>query len=143
MKNKLRLLLEIPIIIYMLNSVIVGLLDTIIVWILYRLLQLDLVAANTIGVVTGSVIHYCISSKSVFRAKLGVMGFLIYFGTFLLGLMMADFLIYIGDHYIFTEFGKDLRFLMSKAFSVLLPFFVLYFLRRQLFKRLSARAVTE
>lgn len=143
MKNKLRLLLEIPIIIYMLNSVIVGLLDTIIVWILYRLLQLDLVAANTIGVVTGSVIHYCISSKSVFRAKLGVMGFLIYFGTFLLGLMMADFLIYIGDHYIFTEFGKDLRFLMSKALSVLLPFFVLYFLRRQLFKRLSARAVTE
>ncbi len=129
-KNKIILS---PLIRYILISILVCFIDTTIVWSLYRGIHINLVTANSAGVITGFIIHYCMSSKTVFATKLGIKGFSIYFGTFLFGLIMADWLIYSGEHFIFNKFSEDVGFLCSKGMSVFIPFFILYFIRKSLF----------
>jgi hypothetical protein len=96
--------------------------------------MINIVAANTIGVTLGSILHYLLSSKSVFNSEYGISGFAIYFITFLFGLLLADVLIYIGNTYLFNTFTDNLNFLLSKSLSVGAPFFFLYFLRKHLYK---------
>lgn len=139
-KDKLKAMLFSPFMLYMLYSVLVTIIDTAVVWLLFRVMNVNLVAANTTGVITGFIIHYLLSSKSVFQAKYGIAGFSIYFGTFLMGLAMADWIIYTGDHYLFRNFNADLCFLLSKAVSIIIPFFVMYFIRRILFNILNSKA---
>lgn len=136
MKN-LREIQFTPMMKYLLYSVLVTFIDTAIVWVLYRSLQVNLVTANSIGVITGFIIHYTLSSKSVFQTELGLGGFVIYFGTFLLGLIIADGLIYLGEHYIFHSLNANMSFLLSKGISIIIPFFFLYLIRKMLFDSLK------
>lgn len=142
-REKLKGILSLPIIRYMLNSILVCFIDTAVVWVLYQIMGINLVTANSIGVVTGFVVHYLLSSKSVFQTKFGWKGFCIYFGTFLFGLVMADWLIYTGDHYFFVEINRDLRFLFNKGISVVIPFFVLYFIRKHLFAIQNRKTINK
>jgi len=137
LQSKLNKLPLSPIILYMLISTLVAVIDTTIVWVMYKLLHIDLVASNTTGVVTGFIIHYRLSSKSVFKTSHSISGFIIYFGTFLLGLACADWLIYFGETKLFDSLNEHISFLLSKGVSVLLPFFVLYFIRKFLFYQLN------
>jgi putative flippase GtrA len=139
MKEKRKKILISPIMRYFLYSVFVTFIDTAIVWVLYRMLFFDVVTANTIGVVTGFVIHYILSSKAVFQTKFGVISFTIYLGTFFMGLVLADLLIFLGEHYIFVGLSENLSFLLSKGISIAIPFFFLYFTRRTLFEKLKNR----
>ncbi|MBP7073135.1 MAG: GtrA family protein [Clostridia bacterium] len=118
---------------YFLYSVIVAVIDTIIVWLLTRQNLTHLVMANTIGVSIGFVLHYLLSSKSVFKTRYSVIGFIIYLGTFFVGLFVANWLIYVSYQYIFVDYMMDLRILLSKGVSIIVPFFLMYFLRRYLF----------
>ncbi len=118
---------------YFLYSVIVAVIDTIIVWLLTRQNLTHLVMANTIGVSIGFVLHYLLSSKSVFKTRYSVIGFIIYLGTFFVGLFAANWLIYVSYQYIFVDYMMDLRILLSKGVSIIVPFFLMYFLRRYLF----------
>lgn len=138
-RNKRKAIAELPVMIYLLNSVLVCIIDTAIVWLLYRMMSVNIVTANTVGVVSGFFIHYLLSSKSVFRTDFGLKGFTVYFTTFLLGLIFADWLIYLGENIIFPELGNDIRFLLSKGISIILPFFVLYFIRKFLFHMLNLK----
>ena len=142
-KDKFKSSLFSPFIRYMLYSVYVTLIDTAVVWVLYRILNINLVTANTTGVITGFVIHYLLSSKSVFQTKYGMGGFGIYFGTFLMGLVLADWLIYLGETYLFLDINKDLSFLLSKGISIVIPFFVLYFIRKSLFNIMNNKVVNS
>jgi len=118
---------------YFLYSVIVAVIDTIIVWLLTRQNLTHLVMANTIVVSIGFVLHYLLSSKSVFKTRYSVIGFIIYLGTFFVGLFVANWLIYVSYQYIFVDYMMDLRILLSKGVSIIVPFFLMYFLRRYLF----------
>lgn len=142
-KKKISDLLVIPMIRYMINSIFVSIIDVFIVWLLYRGIHINLVTANSVGVITGFIIHYSISSKSVFQTKLGPSGFAVYFGTFLLGLALADWLIFTGERYFFLNINKNLSFLLNKGISVLLPFFILYYLRRYLFNMLNTKVTNS
>lgn len=124
---------------YFFYSVIVMVVDTGIVWALVRFSSLHLVTANTIGVVTGFLLHYFLASKTVFDTEYGAGGFIIYLTTFLFGLAFANWLIFMSYHYIFHAFALDLRILMSKGVSVAVPFFVMYYIRRYLFRLLKRK----
>jgi putative flippase GtrA len=124
---------------YFFYSVIVALFDTGIVWVLVRFTEIHLIAANTIGVVSGFLIHYLLASKSVFNTEYGVSGFIIYLATFIFGLLFANWLIYMSYHYVFYAYAVDLRILLSKGVSVAIPFFVMYYMRRYLFMRLNRK----
>jgi putative flippase GtrA len=125
----------------MLNSIFVSLIDTAIVWILYRGIHFNLVIANSAGVITGFIIHYTLSSKSVFQTKFGLRGFFVYFITFLLGLLMGNMIILTGEQHFFLGLNRELRFLLNKGISALIPFFVLYFLRKLLFDMINSKMV--
>ena len=124
---------------YFLYSVIVAVIDTIIVWLLTRQNLTHLVMANTIGVSIGFVLHYLLSSKSVFKTRYSVIGFIIYLGTFFVGLFVANWLIYVSYQYIFVDYMMDLRILLSKGVSIIVPFFLMYFLRSYLFFILTSK----
>lgn len=139
--NSIKLLLKgkFAIANYFFYSVIVTLVDTGIVWGLVRFSTLHLVTANTIGVVTGFLLHYIMASKSVFNTKYGLPGFLIYLATFLFGLTFANWIIYVSYEYVFTAYALDLRILLSKGASIGVPFFAMYYLRKYLFLLLNKR----
>lgn len=120
-------------VIYFLNSCFVTGLDVICVWILYRLCGINVVVANTIGVLLGFVIDYILSAKFVFKTAEGTLGFVVYFVTFLLGLVLGDVTIYQGETALFLWVPEQYRFLFSKGLSIILPFFVMYFLRKILY----------
>ena len=122
-----------PIIRYFLNSCFVTVIDVIFVWVFARLFGINIVVANTIGVVMGFLIDYVLSKCFVFDEARGKSGFAIYLVTFLFGLVLADWLIYWSSISLFMDFEKDLNILLSKGFSIVVPFFVLYFLRKFLY----------
>ncbi len=139
--NYVKLLIKgkIPIANYFLYSVIVSLVDISIVWTLVRFSEVHLVAANTIGVVSGFVLHYILASKSVFNAKYSTTGFVIYLGTFLCGLVLANWLIYISYEFVFFAYSIDLRILFSKGVSIAVPFFAIYYVRKHAFQFIKRR----
>lgn len=122
---------------YFVYSVVVTIVDTGIVWALVRFTSTHLVAANTIGVTTGFLLHYLFASKSVFKTEYGVAGFVIYLSTFLFGLNFANWLIVMSYDYVFTAYAVDLRILLSKGVSIGVPFFAMYYMRKYLFIMLN------
>jgi GtrA-like protein. len=124
---------------YFYYSVIVSFVDTGIVWMLVRYFSVHLIAANTIGVVIGFLLHYILASKSVFNTNYRPAGFIVYLATFFAGLMLADWLIYMSYHYVFTAYAVDLRLLLSKGVSIAVPFFAMYYMRKYLFLMINKR----
>lgn len=121
---------------YGINSVVTTVVDTAIVWILVKM-GISIVAANTTGVIVGFLLGYVLTAAYVFQAAKGKMGFVIYFGTFLIGLVLADYLIWLGNTRLFTAFSESVNFLLSKGLSIVVPFFVMYFLRKILYGMLE------
>lgn len=117
---------------YVINSIVTTVVDTAIVWILVKM-GISIVAANTTGVIAGFLLGYVLTAAYVFQAAKGKMGFVIYFGTFLIGLVLADYLIWLGNIRLFATFSESVNFLLSKGLSIVVPFFVMYFLRKILY----------
>ncbi|HBV89006.1 MAG TPA: hypothetical protein DEF42_20735 [Desulfosporosinus sp.] len=122
---------------YLIYSLLVALVDTMIVWSLTRFWSVSLITANTIGIVFGFILHYFLASKSVFHTEYGYKGLLIYLSTFIFGLVCANWLIYMSYEYMFDFCMIDLRLILSKGVSLVIPFFVLYFARKYLFSLLN------
>ena len=51
---------------------------------------MPLVAANTISIICGTIFHYLLTSRLVFRVKIHRRSLRIYFGTFFLNLLIAN-----------------------------------------------------
>jgi putative flippase GtrA len=118
---------------YLFNSILVTILDVCIVWCLNIVLGCDLVIANTCGVVAGTIVGYFLTAQYVFVAAKGKKGFIIYILTFLLGLILANIFIYIGNRFLFVSCSEKWNFLMSKGLSIVGPFFILYNIRKKLY----------
>ena len=118
---------------YFFYSAIATVADTVIVWLLYHFCHVGLTVANTVGVVTGFVISYVLSIKKVFDSKHGPGEFLIYFVTFVLGLLLANYLI-TTTHSVMLNFAGDfVAFATGKFVSIVVPFFAMYFARKYLY----------
>ncbi len=128
-----------PILKYLLISIFVTVVDAAIVWVLSIRMGVGLGIANTMGVVVGQVIHYGLASGQVFEMEFGTVGAVIYFGTFLLGLLLANWIITTVFALCQGLMGKNLAFLVSKGCSVVGPFFALYFLRKGLYACVKRR----
>ena len=118
---------------YLLNSCIVTVLDIGVVWILHYAFRINLVLANTCGVIVGTMIGYYLTSKFVFEGAKGKRGVLVYLATFILGLVLANSLIYLGDNFLFIGLKEHWKFLFSKGISIVIPFFILYGIRKKLY----------
>lgn len=124
---------------YLFYSVLSTILDVAIVWALYNKGGLNITLANTIGVVAGFLLGYVLASKRVFEANYSMASFLIYFGTFLGGLVLADVLITVTHRALIERCPEWFAFLVSKGVSVVVPFFAMYFARKILYARLRRK----
>lgn len=88
------------------------------------------VAANTVGVVTGFIIQYFLTARHVYNKK-NIKSFFVFLWTFFVGLGSADLIIYVFRTFVFHGSDGSLAFLVSKGFSIVLPFFLMYFLRKR------------
>lgn len=88
------------------------------------------VSANTVGVLTGFIIQYFLVTQHVYN-KNNVKSFITFLWTFLIGLIFANSIVYAFRTYVFAENDGGMAFLISKGFSIVLPFFLMYFLRKQ------------
>lgn len=88
------------------------------------------VTANTIGVITGFIIQYFLTTRHVYN-KSNIKSFIVFFITFLIGLIFADAIIWICRNCLFSENDGLYVFLISKGLSIILPFFLMYFLRKK------------
>lgn len=119
---------------YLMSSGFVAVVDVILVWILMKYFNIELVYANTVGVVCGFLLHYMISARAVFQTHYNWMGFLIYVGTFIVGLFLTGFLLVLAYQHLFNFLRGELNFLVSKSFATVIPFFILYFTRKYLYQ---------
>lgn len=110
-------------------SIIVTLLDIAVSYGAEYFLQATPVLANTAGVVSGFLLQYFLAAERVFHRS-NRRTFLIFFVTFLLGLLLADGLVSAGRNYLFAGFSDAHAFLLSKGLSIIVPFFALYYARR-------------
>lgn len=100
------------------------------------------VISNAIGVITGFIVQYLLCSKNVYN-KNNFKAFIYFFITFIIGLILAEGIIYLFRVIIFNNdnmlyelpilhFNVSISFLISKFVSIIIPFFVMYFLRKKL-----------
>ena len=80
----------------------------------------DPVVANTIGVVTGFIIQYFLTARHVYNTN-NLKAFSVFFGTFLIGLVLANAIVYVCRSYLFGGSDSSMAFL-----------FFTYFLRKKL-----------
>lgn len=126
---------------YFLLSCLVTVVDYVILFVLYTMIGIELVVANTIAVVAGFLLHYILGSNTVFKTPYGAYGFLVYVTTFLLGLFLADTIIHYSTNLIaeYFNFGDTITMTISKMLSVILPYFVLYYIRKLFFNILRSK----
>lgn len=115
---------------YGMYSVIVTIIDGAIVYLILGYFSNNIVIANTVGIVVGFLIHYCLSIKNVFEMKSDRIVFWVYLGTFLMGLAIADYIIWL--FYVVLKAG----FLVSKGASIAIPFLAIYEVRNTIYSNM-------
>ena len=125
---KNQMLLHKAFILYGLISVFVTIIDVVTcrvceIWI-------PSVAANTVGVITGFIIQYFLTARHVYN-KNNSKSFFVFLWTFAIGLAFANSIVFVFRTLVFDGSDGQIAFLVSKGFSILLPFFLTYFLRKK------------
>lgn len=113
---------------YFLISVFVTLVDVVVSRVCERFV--DVVIANTIGVVTGFVIQYFLCTRKIYKGS--IRSAVIFFVTWLFGLGLANFIVYVVRVLIFNNREGLIYYLIGKGASIAIPFFILYFIRKKL-----------
>ena len=115
-------------VIYFTISVFVTLVDIVVSRVCERFV--DVVIANTIGVVTGFIIQYFLCTRKIYTGS--VKSAIIFFVTWLFGLGLANLIVYVVRVLIFENREGFIYYLIGKGASIAIPFFVLYFIRKKL-----------
>ena len=89
------------------------------------------VIANTIGVLTGFIIQYFMTASHVYNTK-SMKSFVLFLATFFLNLLMANGIVYVCRTFVFDNSTDNIPFLISKAASIVFPFFITYFIRKKI-----------
>lgn len=105
-------------------------------YVLYVGLDRSLIFSNTTGLVVGFLFTF-LASKIVFHKDYTLKGFLVYLGTFLLGMVLDNLIIKLASAFFIKFFAKNIAFLISKVLSGIVPFAVSYILRKKIFKSAS------
>lgn len=102
-------------------------------YVLYLGLDKNLIFSNTTGLIVGFFFTF-LASKIVFHKNHTLKGFLVYLGTFLLGMVLDNLIIKLASGFFIKFFAKNIAFLISKLLSGIVPFAVSYILRKKIFK---------
>ncbi len=116
------------IIMYGIFSVLSLIVDAAVFFTLFNVFGLKLVVSNTIAMSVGFVIQFMLSSKKVFDVEITLSSLVVYIATTLLGFVIANATIKVSYDILFE--GNSI---IAKGLSVVIPFFIMYFLRKVIF----------
>ncbi len=109
-------------------------LDVIVTWILFNIADIDLVISNSIGVGAGFILIFLLTPSKVFNSKSDILSLVIFVATSALGLLIGNFMIVESYEILSILLNEQIAFSLSKLISIVIPFFVMYFLRVVFFK---------
>ncbi len=116
------------IIMYGLFSVLALVVDAAIFFILTSKTDLNIVLSNTIAMCVGFIVQFTLSSRKVFGVKIDLNSLMVYVLTTLLGFAIANITLKISYDILFQ--GNKI---VAKGLAVIVPFFIMYFLRKIIF----------
>lgn len=112
---------------YFIISCLASVIDFSIAYLLYRLSNLNYLLACNIGIISGFMFQYFLCVKYVFKSKGALISLTVYIVTFFFGVALADGTMWVCYNRL------NLPFFASKAFSMAIPFFITYNIRKLLF----------
>lgn len=117
---------------YLACSVFTACLETMIGWALIHVTPYGIVAANTAAIVIGALVHYFITLCMVFEKRNNAKSFFVYVITFALGLVLQNVIIWMFYEKVLSGADEFFKYIVSKGLSLVVPFFLLYFIRMRL-----------
>ena len=86
---------------------------------------------NAAGVITGFIAQYILCIRKIYAGS-NLRTMVIFFLTWLLNIGIAEGIIYVVRSLIFHNADGMIYFLVGKGVSIVIPFFITYFLRKKL-----------
>lgn len=121
---------------YLVCSVFTAFLETIAGWLFLHMTSCGIVVANTAAVLMGALVHYFITLLIVFEKRNNAKSFLIYILSFVLGLVLQNAIIWLFYEKILFRAAEFWKYTVSKGMSLVVPFFLLYVIRKRLNERI-------
>lgn len=118
--------------IYIACSIAAAMVDYAVGWVMLRSFHLHILAANTAAILSGAILHYILTSLFVFKVKTNLASSIVYIITFVTGFLLQNGLIWFLYDILLTDFGEKLRYFISKGFSLVIPFLLIFYLRKKL-----------
>ena len=117
--------------------------DSSIGWLLLHYLLYNIIAANTIAILIGAVLHYFLILLLVFKGKHNLSSVAVYFITFGLGILLQKGVIWVFYDVLLTDLPEVIRFVISKACSLAIPFSLVYYARKRLYERIGRKETKD
>ncbi len=130
---KIESLHKILIVKYIFVSLFTAAIEAVIGFLLMNDKGFHIIGANTFSILIGSTIHYLLISKKVFNKDYNLYTIIIYLSTFILGIVLQNIVIFYSYNQILTFFSPYLRYAGSKFLSIVIPFGVVYSIRKKLY----------
>ncbi|MCR5122249.1 MAG: GtrA family protein [Ruminococcus sp.] len=139
MKEKIEQLLKKyrRIISYVITSCFTALIELVAGLAMIKLFSFPTVAANTVGIIIGSLVHYLLITNKVFKKKTDFKTAAVYLTTFLIGMLLQNTVIYFSDKLLSQYLKTDLSYTLSKGLSLAVSFIIMYQLRKKLYSKLG------
>ena len=118
---------------YIIVSLFTAAIEAVIGFLLMNDKGFHIIGANTFSILIGSTIHYLLISKKVFNKDYNLYTIIIYLSTFILGIVLQNIVIFYSYNQILTLFSPYLRYAGSKFLSIVIPFGVVYSIRKKLY----------
>lgn len=122
---------------YALCSVTTAILETVVGWLLLHILPYGIVAANTVAIIIGAFAHYFLTMLLVFEKKNNAKSFAVYVSTFIFGLILQNVIIWAFYEQLLVNEAEMVRYIISKGMSLVIPFFLLYYIRSYLNQKIK------
>ena len=108
---------------YTIISFIVGSIDFFLAYFLYQVLGLHYMLASNIGIAVGFLLQFMAGMKYVFKSNSYTKSFVVYIVSLFLGVAVSNLILWFSFNFM------KMSFLISKFLSMVLPFFIVYFMK--------------
>lgn len=111
---------------YFIVSCLASIIDFAISYLLYNVTNLNYLLVCNVGIVSGFIFQCITCMKYIFNTADLISSLAIYISTFILGIALADATVWISFDIL------HMYFFISKIISMMVPFFITYFIRKKL-----------
>ena len=109
---------------YMIISCIAGIIDFLLAYYLYKVENFHYLLASNLGIAVGFLFQFLTGMKYVFKPGNYIKSFIVYTITLFIGVFIANGILWVSFS------ALHFSFFVSKLASMLLPFLLIYLLRR-------------